>query len=154
MLHQHKLGCIVGVMTDPVTGKPTGAISRTYLAPDGTKAGKAKTLGAPAGFVRLDTEIGSGNLYVAEGLETALAGMAARGFRPMWSTGSTSLMAALPVLGAVEILTVIADNDANGAGLKAARTVEARWLAAGKAAGILMPDAIGDLNDIVMSEAA
>ena len=29
-LHGRKLGCIIGVMTDPVTGEPTGAISRTY----------------------------------------------------------------------------------------------------------------------------
>jgi hypothetical protein len=25
------LGCIVGVMTDPVSAKPTGAITRTYI---------------------------------------------------------------------------------------------------------------------------
>ena len=47
-----RLGCIVGVMTDPVTAKPTGAISRTYIL-EGRKVGKAKTLGAPAGIVRL-----------------------------------------------------------------------------------------------------
>jgi CHC2 zinc finger len=40
-LDGRRLGAIVGIMTDPVTAKPTGAISRTYLAPDLTKVGKA-----------------------------------------------------------------------------------------------------------------
>jgi hypothetical protein len=33
-LHGKKLGAIIGIMTDTVTARPTGAISRTYLAPD------------------------------------------------------------------------------------------------------------------------
>jgi hypothetical protein len=51
-LHGRKLGCIIAVMTDPVTAEPTGAISRTYIH-EGRKLGKAKTLGSPAGIVRL-----------------------------------------------------------------------------------------------------
>jgi hypothetical protein len=34
-------------MTDASTAEPTGAISRTYIGPDLTKVGKAKTLGSP-----------------------------------------------------------------------------------------------------------
>ena len=41
-LHGRHLGCIVGMMSDPLAAQPTGAISRTYLAP-----------GAPMGIVRL-----------------------------------------------------------------------------------------------------
>jgi hypothetical protein len=69
-LHGQTLGCIVGIMTDPVTAEPTGAISRTYLAPDGTKVGPAKTLGSPPGIVRLsrDEDVLDG-LHIAEGLE-------------------------------------------------------------------------------------
>jgi hypothetical protein len=83
-------------MTDPVTAAPTGAISRTYLGPDGRKIGKAKTLGSPAGIVRLspDADVLSG-LAIAEGLETSLD-MMARNFRPMWSMGSRVLMAVAP----------------------------------------------------------
>lgn len=44
-LHGQKLGAIIGVMTDAVTARATGAISRTYLGPDGLKVAKAKTLG-------------------------------------------------------------------------------------------------------------
>jgi hypothetical protein len=50
-LHGQRLGCIVGIMTDPVSGRPTGAISRTYIGPDLSKVCKAKTLGAPMGAI-------------------------------------------------------------------------------------------------------
>ena len=54
-LHGQLLGCIVGVMTDPATAAPTGAISRTYVH-EGHKIGKAKTLGSPAGIIRLSPD--------------------------------------------------------------------------------------------------
>jgi hypothetical protein len=43
-------------LTDPVTAPPTGAISRTYLDPEGRKVGKAKTFGSPVGLVRLSED--------------------------------------------------------------------------------------------------
>jgi putative DNA primase/helicase len=146
-LHGRRIGCVVGVMTNAVTAHPTGAISRTYIAPDGTKVGKAKTLGSPAGVIRLSTddEVLAG-LHIAEGLETALTVMA-KGFRPAWATGSTSLMKSFPVLAGVEALTVFADNDANGAGEKAAREAEARWLAAGREVKLYRRNTFGDIND-------
>ena len=146
-LHQQKLGCIVGVMTDVKTAEPTGAISRTYLALNLTKIGKAKTLGRPTGTIRLsgDDEVLEG-LFLAEGLETALAAMSI-GLRPIWATGSSGLMASFPVLSGIEALNVIVDNDHNGAGEKAAREVEARWLGAGREVNLLRPGAPEDLND-------
>jgi hypothetical protein len=121
-----RLGCIVGVMTDALTGKRTGAISRTYIH-EGCKLGKPKTLGRPTGIVRLsaDEDVLLG-LHLAEGMETALAALA-MGFRPIWSTGSASLMADFPVLAGVEALSLFADNDASRAGLLAANNVAARW---------------------------
>jgi hypothetical protein len=147
------LGCIVGVMTDPVTAKPTGAISRTYLTPDLAKVGKAKSLGKPAGIVRLfaDEDVLEG-LCLAEGLETGLAGMSI-GLRPMWATGSTALMSKFPVLSGIECLNLIVDNDPNDAGERAAREAEARWRTAGREVRLLRSDAPGDLND-VLKEAA
>ena len=131
-LHAQRLGAIIGIMTDPVTAKPTGAISRTYLAPDGTKVLKAKTLGSPRGIVRLsrDDEV-LGGLFLAEGLETALSGMAI-GLRPMWAAGDCGLVSKFPLLDGIEALTVMVDHDTNGAGERAARDLEARWLAAGR----------------------
>ena len=152
-LHGRKLGAIIAVMTDPVTAEPTGAISRTYIH-EGRKLGKAKTLGSPAGIIRLseDADVLEG-LHIAEGLETALAGMSI-GLRPMWAAGSTALMAKFPVLSGVEALTVIVDHDANAAGERAARELEARWLDAGREVRLLRSDDYGDLNDIIAGDAA
>ena len=152
-LHGRKLGAIIAVMTDPITAESTGAISRTYIH-EGRKVGKAKTLGSPAGIIRLseDADVLEG-LHIAEGLETALAGMSI-GLRPMWAAGSTALMAKFPVLSGVEALTVIVDHDANAAGERAARELEARWLDAGREVRLLRSDDYGDLNDIIAGDAA
>jgi Toprim domain/CHC2 zinc finger len=148
-LDGERLGCIVGVMTDPVTAKPTGAISRTYLH-EGLKVGKAKTLGSPVGIVRLsaDEDVVEG-LCLAEGLETCLGAMA-KGFRPCWSTGSAGVMAGLPVLAGVEALTLLADNDASGTGVRAANETSVRWRAAGREAHIYLREVLGDFNDVLM----
>ena len=75
-LHGQRLGCIVGIMTDPTTGRPTGAISRTYLDGNLRKIGKAKSLGKGGGVIRLtqDEDVLEG-LHLAEGLESALAAL-------------------------------------------------------------------------------
>jgi hypothetical protein len=152
-LHGRKLGAIISVMTDMITAEPTGAISRTYIH-EGRKLGKAKTLGSPAGIIRLseDADVLEG-LHIAEGLETALAGMSI-GLRPMWAAGSIALMAKFPVLLGVEALTVIVDHDANAAGERAARELEARWLDAAREVRLLRSDDYGDLNDIIAGDAA
>jgi hypothetical protein len=150
-LHGRKLGCIVGVMTDPITAMPTGAISRTYIH-EGRKLGKAKTLGSPAGIIRVSEDADLERLHIAEGLETALGAMSI-GLRPMWATGSTAIMAKFPVLSGIKALTIIADHDANGAGERAAAEVASRWREAGKEARVWRPKSIGDLNDILIGGA-
>jgi hypothetical protein len=153
-LHGRRLGCIVGIMTDAETAKRTGAISRTFIDPNLVKVSKAKILGSPAGIVRLsaDENVLAG-LFLAEGLETCLAAMSI-GCRPMWSTGSTALMKTFPVLSGIRALTIIADNDANGAGLIAAQELERQWRAAGKEVRILIRDRTGDVNDAIIAKAA
>jgi Toprim domain/CHC2 zinc finger len=151
-LHGRKLGAIVAIMTDPVAGQPTGAISRTYIH-HRTKVGKAKTLATPAGIVRLsrDEDVLYG-LHLCEGVETGLAGMD-RGFRPMWATGSTSLMQTFPVLNAIERLTIFADRHANQAGEKAAIEAARRWREAGRKAHIKrLSQGLGDINDVLKRE--
>jgi hypothetical protein len=149
-LHDKRIGAIIAVMTDAVTGAPTCGISRTYIH-DGQKVGKAKGLG-PAGIVRLslDEDV-LGGLFLAEGLETTLAGMSI-GLRPMWSVGSTAIMAKLPVVSGIEAINILADNDANGAGERAARELQARWKSAGRVARVWKPKTRGDLNDILMGD--
>jgi putative DNA primase/helicase len=152
-LDHTRLGCIIGIMTDPVTALPTGAISRTYLH-DGKKIGKAKTLGSPTGIIRLseDADVLFG-LHLAEGIETGLSLMA-KGFRPLWATGSTSLMRTFPVLDVIEWLTIFADHDPNSAGEEAARATEARWRAVERKVRLRQPNEFGDFNDAVMGEAS
>lgn len=144
-----RLGALIAIMTDTVTAAPTGAISRTYIGPDGRKVGKAKTLARPMGIVRLspDEEVLQG-LCISEGLESALSGMSLD-LRPMWSTGSTALMAKFPVLAGIEALNIFCDHDANGAGEKAAREAESRWSAAGREINLYQTGELGDLNTLL-----
>jgi hypothetical protein len=146
-LNGKRLGCIVGRMTDPITAKPTGGISRTYIH-EGVKVCKAKVLG-PSGIVRLtpDADV-NGGLFLAEGLETALSAMS-KGLRPMWSTGSTPIMSKFPVLDGIESVTVIADHDTGGAGEKAAAEVKRRYRAAGREARVWLSTLPGDFNDVL-----
>jgi hypothetical protein len=59
-------------------------------------------------------------------------------------------MAKLPVLAGIEALTIICDHDANGAGERAARELEARWLDADREVIIYRPTTVGrDLNDCI-----
>jgi hypothetical protein len=147
-LDGQRIGAVIGVLRDPISAEPTGAISRTYIH-EGRKVGKAKSL-AGSGVVQLspDDEVLQG-VHIGEGLETALD-MMARGFRPTWACGSTSMMAKFPILNAIESITVFADRDENGAGEKAAREVARRWLEARREALILTPPIVGDFNDITM----
>jgi hypothetical protein len=147
-LDGQRIGAIIGILVDPISAEPTGAISRTYLH-EGRKVGKAKSL-AGSGVVQLsaDDEVLQG-IHIAEGLETALD-MMARGFRPMWSCGSAAMMAKFPVLNAIESITIFADNDKNDAGKKAAREVDQRWRGAGREALVLVSPVPGDFNDVSM----
>jgi hypothetical protein len=149
-LHGQKLGCIIGIMTDPATAQPTGAISRTYIGPDGKKVCKAKTLGEGGGVIRLSRdEDALHGLFLGEGKETCLAA-AALGLRPIWATGSATTMAKFPLVAGIESLTLIADHDANGMGERTARETAERWLDAGREVRIIRPKTKGeDLNDIV-----
>jgi hypothetical protein len=151
--HGRRLGGIVALLTDSVTARFAGAITRTYLDDDGRKVGKAKTL-APAdlprplrGIVRLsrDEDVLEG-LIIVEGIETGLALMAA-GMRPVWATGSTSDLASFPILPGIECLTIVADHDEKGAGERAAHEVEARWRAGRREVRIFIRNRLGDFND-------
>ena len=131
-LHDQKLGAIIGVMTDPVTAKPTGAISRTYLDAQGCKIGGAKMLGSPLGAVRLSADADVlGGLHIAESIESALGG-AALGFIPIWSVGSAPAISSFPVLSGIEALTILTHHDE---GSQAARLIQqgaVRWRESGR----------------------
>jgi putative DNA primase/helicase len=148
---------MVGLMTDLRTDRPTG-IHRTFLAPDGS--GKApidrpkKMLGRAAGSaIKLDAddlvELG---LVVSEGIETGLAGRQL-GYQPTWALGSAGAIGALPVLGGIEALTILGENDASGTNARESMTCAKRWTTAGADVSVLEPLEGKDANDVLTAVA-
>lgn len=135
---------MVALMTDALTGEPCG-VHRTFLDAEGRKIDKKMRGRARGAVVRLyDHEIPFG-LAVGEGIETTLAA----DFRPAWACLSANGLATLPVFPAVPSITIFADNDANGAGFKAANACGERWHSAGKEVTIAAPSTAGeDFADI------
>lgn len=146
-----RLPAMIALMTDAVTGTPCG-IHRTFLLPDGSgkAAGQAKMMLGDTGVVRLtaDDEVTLG-LGIAEGIETAISVLQVAGWAPIWAACSAGAITTFPVLGGVECLTIFADADETGAGIKAARACANRWLEAGRQAIVHFPDIAGsDWNDV------
>lgn len=148
------LPAMVALMTEPITGQPCG-IHRTFLAPDGSgkaRVNKPKMMLGKAGVIRLGEPVGEG-LGLAEGIETALSVMQRIGWGPVWAAGSSVGIDHFPVLPG-HCLTIFADNDAGGIGLKAAQRCAARWIAAGNEALIHLPPEGEDWNDAIRRIAA
>lgn len=116
---------------DDVDGELIG-ISRTWLARDAAgqwhRRDRAMLGRASAGAVRFAPA--AETLTVAEGIETALAGMQATAM-PAWAALSTSGMIALVLPAIVRAVVILADNDANGAGERVTLTAALRWFAQG-----------------------
>jgi phage/plasmid primase-like uncharacterized protein len=95
-------------------------------------------------------------LVIGEGLETTLAAATRLAYRgepltPAWAALSDSAMKQFPLIDGVERLIILADNDANGAGQKAAAECKRRWQAAGRCGAVLTPPRHGsDFNDVVL----
>ena len=93
------------------------------------------------------------SLIVGEGLETvasAATRIEHKGtlLQPAWALLDK---ANFPVLSGIEALTILVDNDKNGAGQNAADACAERWLDAGRDVCRLTPKVSGcDFNDIVM----
>jgi DNA polymerase I-like protein with 3'-5' exonuclease and polymerase domains len=142
--------CLIALMLHAFTSEPTG-IHRIRLSPDVFASGKAqrRILGR-RGVVKLwpaGTE-----LYVAEGIETALAA-ASFGWRPVWSAVCAEGLAKLPVLPGVDRLVVLVDRDPPGEAA-AAECME-RWTRAGRLVVRRRPKILGDdFNDVVIRRAA
>lgn len=144
---------LVALVTDAATGVPI-TLHRTWIAADGTKPLKPARmlLGGhrkAGGVVRLwaDADVTLG-LGLAEGVETALS--MAHAFAPVWAAIDAGNLAAFPVLGGIEALTIAVDHDA--AGINAANQCAARWTAAGREVRIVMaPQTGADLNDVAVA---
>jgi len=129
-------------------------VHRTYLAHDGK--GKAPvsnpklTLGRYAGGAIQLLPADEG-VILAEGIETAWAAMAMLG-EPPWACVGTGGMirVELPPLPMAQTVFIVADHDANGAGMKAAREAETRFLLEGRDVRIFHAREIGlDAADLL-----
>lgn len=150
-------GAIIALLTDAITGEPR-AIHRTAVTHAGEKIGK-KMLGPAAGcVVRLwpDEAVTTG-LVLGEGIETTLVAATriehkATRLAPAWAACSAGTMERFPPLTGIECLTLLVDNDANGAGQRAAAKCSARWTDAGREVVRLVPNAIGvDFADLAVA---
>jgi phage/plasmid primase-like uncharacterized protein len=146
--------CLIALVRDIITDAPK-AIQRTALDAEGSKIDRRSLGPTRGGAIKLwgDAEVTQG-LVIGEGLETT-ASAATRVehhgtlLRPAWSLIDRSNLRDFPVLAGIEALTILVDNDGNGAGQSAARDCAKRWAAAGREVEILIPDEIGtDFNDI------
>ena len=142
--------CMVALMRSVTINEPQ-AIHRTRLTPDGAKVDR-RMLGIAAGAaVKLDAddEVTMG-LAIGEGIETCLAARAL-GFKPVWAMASAGSIASFPVLGGIECLTILAENDDTNR--RAVETCAARWHAAGREVIVIEPATGSDLNDAMRGAA-
>ena len=133
-------------VTDALTVRPL-TLHITRLAADGrgkAGTGRDKLLltghRKRGGCIRLwPDEAVTHGLAIAEGIESALA--AAHAYTPVWAAIDAGNLAALPVLGGIETLVLVADHD--DAGIRAAHECARRWSAAGREVRIAVPSTPG-----------
>jgi hypothetical protein len=123
------LPCLVALVRNILTDAPQ-AIQRTARSATGDKIERMSLGPTKGGAIKLwpDSEVTTG-LVVGEGMETTAAAatrVTHRGtlLAPGWSLIDAAGLAGFPVLGGVEALTILTDNDA--AGLDAADECERR----------------------------
>jgi putative DNA primase/helicase len=157
--------CMLALMRDISSNEPRAvqrtaltqaqmrAISRTTFAEFKKAGGKVSrmTLGPLTGTAikfSCDEDVTLG-LAIGEGTETVLAAMRL-GFRPAWALGGTSGVKNFPILSGIESLTILVDNDASGAGQRAAQECSKRWIDAGREVFRAVPNHSGDdFNDVL-----
>jgi putative DNA primase/helicase len=74
------------------------------------------------------------------------------GLRPAWALGSAGAIAAFPVLGGVEALSLLREHD--DANARAAIACGTRWKAAGREVFNVWPNSGKDVNDAIKEGAA
>jgi len=146
---------LLALLSNIRTGEPAGLIN-VYLQRGGRdrlRDPKGKTSwGRAAGSAVMLSAFDEPTLglTICEGVETGISLLLAD-LAPVWCCGGAGNLAAFPVLGGIEALTIAADADEPGQ--KAAESVAARWREAGREAVIIAPPA-GDWADARRERAA
>jgi putative DNA primase/helicase len=159
-----RIGAMLALFRGIHDGQPQ-AISRTFLDAEGRKI-ERKFLGPVTGAaIMLDPfdDVLTG-LHVGEGIETCMTARQFEHQRPCWVLGSSGGLkatgepyggiAAFPVLGGIECLTILAENDERGTSARAVEACAARCHAAGREVIINEPIVGKDLNDAVRLRSA
>jgi hypothetical protein len=138
------IAAFLPILGDDDPAAPPRAIHRIALLPEGRGHDGKRMLGPAGGCaVKLSPAAHiTSSLGIAEGIETALAVMAA-GWKPVWAVGSAGGIEQFPVLPDIQHLTIFADNDASGTGQRAAKICAERWLRAGIRADIYTTREVG-----------
>jgi DNA polymerase len=150
--------CIIALMRDPATDAPVGIHRIGLTQANGTVTKLDRRALGRMGVVKLWPANGADQLVVGEGVETVLAvatRMSLKGapLVPAWSAVSKGGVGSLPVLGGVERLILLVDNDENGEGQKAAACCRQAW--SGRTIVPLMPKQSGwDFNDAILGRKA
>jgi hypothetical protein len=139
---------------DDADGQLIG-VHLTYLAIDGstraTVEPRKRSLG-PVGGGAVCLAPAVELLAIAEGIETGMSAQQSC-MLPCWAALSTSGLAALVLPPVVRTVVILADNDANGAGERAAYVAAERWLSEGRRVRIARPPEPGtDFNDMLSGE--
>jgi CHC2 zinc finger/Toprim domain len=140
---------MVCLMRCIANGEPQ-AVSLTFLAGDATKIGRIFIGPTRCAAVMLDPldEV-LGGLHIGEGVETCMTAARRYDLRPCWALGCAGAVAAFPVLGGVECLTLLQENDDSGRSARDCEACAARWYAAGREVFINWPTSGKDLNDAI-----
>jgi hypothetical protein len=153
---------MLALYRDPKSGKPIG-VHRTLLPGIWRKGVDVKRLDlGPQGVIQLWPLGESERLVVGEGIETVLS--AAQAFtdpttgeplKPAWAFGTANnLEINCLVQPKVERLVVLADNDRNEVGQRAAATVRETWELRGcnEVTTLMPPEAGTDFNNLLLDQ--
>jgi putative DNA primase/helicase len=140
-------------LVEHVEQGPVG-VHITYLALDGSMKASIepskRSLGPiGGGAVRLGAA--AETLIVGEGIESTFSAMQATRL-PGWASLSTSGLVALLLPAVVHTIIIVADNDANGAGQRAAQVAAQRWHREGRRVSVwISPQVDTDANDLLLA---
>jgi putative DNA primase/helicase len=140
-----RAGEVIGLHRTWLEERPDGVVAKAPVPKPRMMLGKVA-----GGAVRLAPFTGETALGICEGIETGLAVMTACQNLPVWVTLSTSGLEQVKLPPDARRVIILADNDASGAGLRAAETAARRLRMEGREAVIAQPPMVGqDFNDLL-----
>jgi hypothetical protein len=140
--------CMIALFRDIETGECAG-IHRTWLTADAQKIDR-RMLGRWPRPRAIKLYPANDQLYVAEGIETALAAATQLGMWPAWALGSKVSLEKLPVISGIAVLGILVDRDAHGEAAAAACCQT--WQAARRRVRLLRTKdtSQNDFNDLIL----